>query len=179
MQGHGLARDVRHLMEAPVVHFPKRVEDAALHGLQAVIDVRDGAVEDDVARVVEKPGAVVLGEGRVVAVAEAGGRLAGEIGVLGGGRGGRLRSLRLLGLRRQGGFGFLRFLGRGRVAAERELGLCVVILGLLALRHRKNGRLVRCLLGREKNGPQVSTRSFSTRRFSMMKSCRCGVFLPM
>jgi hypothetical protein len=55
---HRGADDVGDLVEAAVVHVPEGVEDAALDGLQAVVDVRDGAVEDDVARVVEKPVAV-------------------------------------------------------------------------------------------------------------------------
>jgi hypothetical protein len=49
------ADDVGDLVEAAVVHFLQRVEDAALDGLEAVVDVRDGALEDDVAGVVEKP----------------------------------------------------------------------------------------------------------------------------
>jgi hypothetical protein len=49
-------------VEAAVVHVPEGVEDAALDGLQAVVDVRDGAVEDDVGGVVEEPVAVGLGE---------------------------------------------------------------------------------------------------------------------
>ena len=55
---HRGADDVGDLVEAAVVHVPERVEHAALDGLQAVVDVRHGAVEDDVARVVEEPVAV-------------------------------------------------------------------------------------------------------------------------
>ena len=60
---HRGADDVGDLVEAAVVHVPERVEDAALDGLQAVVDVRDRAVEDDVAGVVEEPVAVAAASG--------------------------------------------------------------------------------------------------------------------
>jgi hypothetical protein len=44
------------------------VEDAALDGLQAVVEMRDGAVEDDVAGVIKEPVAVRLGEGGLLVV---------------------------------------------------------------------------------------------------------------
>ena len=96
MVAHGGADDVGHLVVPAVVHFPQRVEDAALHRLEAVVDVGHGPVEDDVAGVVEEPGPVV--------------------------------------------------------ARQRRLAVLEF---------------------------HVSTRSFSTRRLPMMKSCRSGVFLPM
>ena len=52
---HRVADDVGHLVEASVVLFLQRVEDAALHGLESVVDVRDGAFEDDIARIIQKP----------------------------------------------------------------------------------------------------------------------------
>jgi hypothetical protein len=54
MQLHRLADDVGHLVIAAVVHLEERVEDAALHGLESVAQVGDGAVEDRVARVVHE-----------------------------------------------------------------------------------------------------------------------------
>jgi len=137
MVAHGGADDVGGLVEAAVVHFPKRVKDAALDGLEAIVDVRDGAVEDDVAGVVEEPVAVVLDErsvgrvfqflrrqgrrlcvdhGRRLVIAQRRGRDGGLAGRRVGARGGR------------GG------LGRGGVAVERQLGL--VVFGSLTFRHR-------------------------------------------
>ena len=52
---HRVANDVGHLVEASVVLLLQRVEDAALHGLEPVVDVRDGALEDDIARIIQKP----------------------------------------------------------------------------------------------------------------------------
>jgi hypothetical protein len=52
---HGVADDVGHFVEAPVVLLLQRMEDAALDRLEPVVDVGDGALEDDVARVVQKP----------------------------------------------------------------------------------------------------------------------------
>ena len=66
VQLHRGADDVGDLVKAAVVHVPERVEDAALDGFQAVVDVRDGTVEDDVAGVVEKPVAVALRERRLL-----------------------------------------------------------------------------------------------------------------
>ena len=63
---HRRADDIGDLVEAAVVHVPEGVEDAALHRLQAVVDVRHGAVEDDVAGVVEEPVAVADGERRLL-----------------------------------------------------------------------------------------------------------------
>jgi hypothetical protein len=40
--------DIGDLVEPAVSHVPEGVEDAALDGLQAVVNVRDGTVEDDV-----------------------------------------------------------------------------------------------------------------------------------
>jgi hypothetical protein len=60
MQLHRRADDILDLVKAPVIHVPQRVQHAALHRLQPVINVRHRAVEDDVARVVEEPIPVAL-----------------------------------------------------------------------------------------------------------------------
>ena len=52
---HGVAHDVGHLVVAPVVHSFHRVQYAPLHGLQAVLDVGDGALQYNVRGIVEKP----------------------------------------------------------------------------------------------------------------------------
>ena len=57
---HRVADHVRDLVVAAVVQLVQRVHDAPLHRLQAVVDVRHRALEDDVARVVEEPVRVVL-----------------------------------------------------------------------------------------------------------------------
>ena len=55
---HAVADDVGDLVVATVVLLPQRVHDAALHRLEAVIDVRHGTFQDHVAGVVEEPVAV-------------------------------------------------------------------------------------------------------------------------
>ncbi len=51
---HGVADDVGDFAVAAIVEFIHGVEDAALDGFEAVVEVGDGAFEDDVARVVEE-----------------------------------------------------------------------------------------------------------------------------
>ena len=51
---HRVPDDVGHLVEPPIVHFPQAVKDAALNGLQAIVLVRNGAFENDVAGVIEE-----------------------------------------------------------------------------------------------------------------------------
>jgi hypothetical protein len=51
---HRVADDIGHLDEPAVVLFMQGPEDAPLHGLQAVGEVRDGAITDDIAGVIEK-----------------------------------------------------------------------------------------------------------------------------
>jgi len=51
---HRLADHVGHLVVAAVVHLEERVQQAALHRLEAVAEVGDGAVEDGVAGVVDE-----------------------------------------------------------------------------------------------------------------------------
>ena len=51
---HRVPDDVGHLVETAVVHLAQAVQDSALHRLQAVVLVRYGAFEDDVARVIEE-----------------------------------------------------------------------------------------------------------------------------
>lgn len=60
---HGVADDVGDLVVAAVFEFVHGMEDAALNGFEAVIDVGDGAFEDDVGSVIEKPVAVEIVDG--------------------------------------------------------------------------------------------------------------------
>ena len=55
---HGVTHDISHLVEAAVLQLVHRVQDTALHGLEAVIHVRESTVEDDVGGVVQVPFAV-------------------------------------------------------------------------------------------------------------------------
>jgi hypothetical protein len=55
MQLHRRADHIRDLVETPVVHVPQACAARAAARLQAVVDVRHRAVEDDVAGVVEEP----------------------------------------------------------------------------------------------------------------------------
>ena len=52
---HGVAHNVCHLVIPPVVHALHRVHDAALHGLEAVLNVGYGTLQDYVRGVVQKP----------------------------------------------------------------------------------------------------------------------------
>jgi len=61
-----MADDIRDLVVAPVVLLPERVHDAALHRLEAVVDVRHGAFQDHIAGVVEEPVAVEIVHGLVL-----------------------------------------------------------------------------------------------------------------
>ena len=54
MKVHRVADHVRRLVGAPVVDLVERPENAALHRLQAVVHIRNRAVLDDVARVLEE-----------------------------------------------------------------------------------------------------------------------------
>ena len=49
---HGVTDDVGHLGETSIVGFLHGMEDAALHGLEAVVDVGHRAVEDDIGGIV-------------------------------------------------------------------------------------------------------------------------------
>ena len=61
---HSVSDDVRHLVEASVVHALHRVEYASLHRLQAVLDMRHSAFQDYVGCVVEEP--VLIHSAKVV-----------------------------------------------------------------------------------------------------------------
>ena len=52
---HCLPHNVGHLVVAAVVDALHSVKHAALHGFQAVVDVRNGTVENDIRSVIEKP----------------------------------------------------------------------------------------------------------------------------
>ena len=60
---HRVADDVGDLREAAVVLLPEGVEDAALHGLEAVLDGGDRAVADDVGGVFAEVEVVEVAEG--------------------------------------------------------------------------------------------------------------------
>ena len=57
---HGVAHDARHLVEAAVVHLVHGMQNAALHRLEAVLEIGHGAVENRIARVVQEPAVVQL-----------------------------------------------------------------------------------------------------------------------
>ena len=52
---HRVTHDVGHLVEAAVIQFVHRMQDAALHRLQAVLDGGHGAFQNDIRGIVEKP----------------------------------------------------------------------------------------------------------------------------
>ena len=52
---HGMSHDVGHLIVASVVEQLHRVEYASLHGFESVTQVGNGALEDYVRGVVQKP----------------------------------------------------------------------------------------------------------------------------
>ena len=52
---HRQTHDVGHLVEVAVVGLLHGVHDASLHGLEAVLDVRHGALENYIGGIVEKP----------------------------------------------------------------------------------------------------------------------------
>ena len=52
---HRVTHDVRHLVEAAVVHPLHRVEDTSLHGFQTVAQVGHGTFEDHVGSVIQEP----------------------------------------------------------------------------------------------------------------------------
>ena len=55
MELHRVAHDVRHLVISAVVHPLHRVHNSSLHGLETVLDVGNGAVENRIRRIVEEP----------------------------------------------------------------------------------------------------------------------------
>ena len=62
MVPHRCADDVRDLVQFSVVHFGKRMQNAPLHGLQAVFEIGNRPVENHVARIVQEPAVVKLFE---------------------------------------------------------------------------------------------------------------------
>ena len=52
---HSVSHDVGHLVETAVVHTFHRVQNASLHRLQTVADMRNGALQNHVAGIVEEP----------------------------------------------------------------------------------------------------------------------------
>ena len=57
---HRVADDVGDLVVTAVFQLVHAVQDAALHGLEAIMNVRHGALQDDVAGVVEEPVAIEI-----------------------------------------------------------------------------------------------------------------------
>ena len=55
MELHGMADDVSHLVVSSVVHSLHGVEDAPLHGLQSVLDMRHGTLQDYIRGVIQEP----------------------------------------------------------------------------------------------------------------------------
>ena len=45
---HGVSHDVRHLVEASVIHPLHRMENASLHGFQTVLDMGDSTLKYNV-----------------------------------------------------------------------------------------------------------------------------------
>ena len=60
---HGVADDISDFVVTAVFQFVHGMEDAALDGFEAVIDVGDGAFEDDVGSVFEEPVAIEVVDG--------------------------------------------------------------------------------------------------------------------
>ena len=52
---HRVSHDVGYLIISPVVHTFHGVQDTSLHGLEAVLDVRNGALEYHIRGIIEKP----------------------------------------------------------------------------------------------------------------------------
>ena len=52
---HGVSHDISHLVVASVVNLLHGMQDSALHRLQTIVDLRHGAVEDDIRGVVQEP----------------------------------------------------------------------------------------------------------------------------
>ena len=52
---HRVTHDVGHLVEASVVQFVHRMQDTALHRLQAILDSGNGTFQDNIRGIVEKP----------------------------------------------------------------------------------------------------------------------------
>ena len=53
-----MPHDIGYLIVAPIIEALHRVEDAALHGLQAVVGVRNGSFENHIRGIIEKPVAI-------------------------------------------------------------------------------------------------------------------------
>src|SRR5690606_24165789 len=52
---HRISDDIGHFVKASVIHLFKRMHDAALYGLQAVLNARDRPLQDYVGSVLQKP----------------------------------------------------------------------------------------------------------------------------
>ena len=52
---HGLSHDIGYFVVATIVNHLHGMEDAALNGFQTISKVRNGTLQNDVARLVEEP----------------------------------------------------------------------------------------------------------------------------
>ena len=52
---HRVSHNVRHLVVSPVIHALHGVQDASLHGFQAIFDMWHGTIENGIAGIVEEP----------------------------------------------------------------------------------------------------------------------------
>ena len=52
---HGVSHDVGHLVVASVVHALHGVHDTSLHRLEAILDVGNGTLQNNIRSVVEEP----------------------------------------------------------------------------------------------------------------------------
>ena len=168
VERHRATDDIGDLVKTPVVHVPQRVQNPALHRLQAVVDMRDSAVEDDVARVFKKPSPVTLRQrgilllhGRTAAART--GREDRRTFERGDGRSG---CHRLCGHRQLSGFSLRRWRRHRRrhrrrrgCAVERQLGLVGVFRSRF-LGHCARKRLVK-RSGCHAPAPRVKRRGFT------------------
>ena len=55
MKLHGVTHDISHLVVSAIIHTFHGVENASLHRLQSVLDVRNGTLQNYVRGIVEEP----------------------------------------------------------------------------------------------------------------------------
>ncbi len=67
---HGLSDDVCHFVVSAIVDALHGMEDTPLHGLESVVDIRNGSFEDDIGGIVEEPVLIHTGEVVLDAVVE-------------------------------------------------------------------------------------------------------------
>ena len=62
MEFHRVAYDARYLMETAIIALLHSVENAALHGLESVINMGNGSVEDYIRSIIQEPLTIHSGE---------------------------------------------------------------------------------------------------------------------